>query len=209
MAPKPEAVAAAAPAPPAPPAEVAPVAEPEPVEKGGGANKAGEEKPKASVNINSAATAVLSLDRMMARMRLRYDNTIRQIKEDEHEIAYLDSEIELFQSRLDVVSNQLDGESSNLRTATLCQTWSAKTAFQAEADQTKLLREVQGKMRLLARNTYNGTPKAIAYHSPHGIMPAEVRPARLSKNTGPAGFSSGNKLKVGTSSIYRKAGGLE
>mmetsp|Transcript_20444 Transcript_20444/g.34257 ORF Transcript_20444/g.34257 Transcript_20444/m.34257 type:complete len:210 (+) Transcript_20444:329-958(+) len=209
MAPKPEAAAAAAaPAPTAPPAEVAPVAEPEPVEKGGGANKAGE-KPKASVNMNSAATAVLSLDRMMARMRLRYDNTIRQIKEDEHEIAYLDSEIELFQSRLNVVSTQLDGENSNLRTATLCQTWSTKTAIQAEADQAKLLREVQGKMRLLARNTYNGTPKAIAYHSPHGIMPAEVRPARLSKNTGPAGFSSGNKLKVGTSSIYRKAGGLE
>jgi len=80
---------------------------------------------------------------------------------------------------------------------------------QTRREQAKLLQETQQKIRALKIGSYRDTPKAIAFRSPHGILPKEIRPGNPSRNYAPAPFGAGNKPKPGTKSIYRKAGGLD
>lgn len=53
-----------------------------------------------------------------------------------------------------------------------------EAGVQTRREQAKLLQETQQKIRNLKIGSYRDTPKAIAFRSPHGILPKEIRPVR-------------------------------
>jgi len=160
-------------------------------------------------DMSKCDSAIASLDRMVSRLKERYTACTRQLKEDGREVGWIDSELARFEKKLSELDGQFQLESAEKIAVETSLEQGGSQVMQLKNDQAALLASVQGKMRQLKLNSYRNTPKAIAYRSPHGILPPEIRQGNTVKRCAPAPFTYGRKDAPGTKSMNRPPGGLD
>jgi len=161
------------------------------------------------INMGQCDQAIQSLDRQVARLHQRHAACTRQMEEDATEMAYIDKELAFFKMKLSELGVKLSLESSEHEDTEKVIKDGTSLARNVKKEQADLLQATLSNMRRLKLQSYRDTPKSIAYRSPHGILPREIRPGHASTSHMPDPFKAGRKVKPGTRSLYRPSGGLD